>query len=116
MAAGLAGRREAGSGPPADDEDAEVLAMTGTVVTFYSYKGGVGRSFTLANIAVLLARWGYRVLAVDWDLEAPGLHHYFAPILPRQPKGGVIDLAHDFRDGAEKPAAHAIRLELEEGT
>jgi MinD-like ATPase involved in chromosome partitioning or flagellar assembly len=90
--------------------------MTGTVVTFYSYKGGVGRSFTLANIAVLLARWGYRVLAIDWDLEAPGLHHYFAPILPRQPKGGVIDLAYDFLDGAEKPAAHAIRLELEEGT
>jgi len=90
--------------------------MTGTVVTFYSYKGGVGRSFTLANIAVLLARWGYRVLTVDWDLEAPGLHHYFEPILPRQPKGGVIDLAYDFLDGAEKPGAHTIRLDFEEGT
>jgi MinD-like ATPase involved in chromosome partitioning or flagellar assembly len=47
------------------------------IVTFYSYKGGVGRSFCLANIGTLLANWGYQVLCVDWDLEAPGLHHYF---------------------------------------
>ncbi|MGH3757116.1 CATRA system-associated protein [Actinophytocola sp.] len=90
--------------------------MTGTVVTFYSYKGGVGRSFTLANVAVLLARWGYRVLAIDWDLEAPGLHHYFAPMLPKAPEGGVIDLAYDFLVGADVPDAHATRLEVEDGT
>ena len=51
----------------------------GCVITFYSYKGGVGRSFILANVAVTLSRWGYRVLCVDWDLEAPGLAHYFDP-------------------------------------
>lgn len=51
--------------------------MTGSVVTFYSYKGGVGRSFALANIATLLGRWGFRVLCIDWDLEAPGLPYYF---------------------------------------
>lgn len=90
--------------------------MTGTVVTFYSYKGGVGRSFTLANIAVLLARWGYKVLAIDWDLEAPGLHHYFADVLPRQPTGGVVDLAEDFLAGAEKATSHVLRLRLEQGT
>jgi len=89
--------------------------MTGTIVTFYSYKGGVGRSFTLANVAVLLARWGYRVLTVDWDLEAPGLHEYFAPVLPKEPAGGVIDLAYDFLAGKEDPAAHSIRLDLKEG-
>jgi len=43
------------------------------VVTFYSFKGGVGRSLALANIALLLATRGRRVLAVDFDLEAPGL-------------------------------------------
>ncbi len=89
--------------------------MTGTVVTFYSYKGGVGRSFTLANVAVLLARWGYRVLTVDWDLEAPGLHHYFAAELPEPPDGGVIDLAYDFLAGAQGPGAHAIRLNVPSG-
>ena len=49
----------------------------GTIVTFYSYKGGVGRTLALANIGAVLAKWGYRVLCVDWDLEAPGLHLYY---------------------------------------
>jgi MinD-like ATPase involved in chromosome partitioning or flagellar assembly len=89
--------------------------MTGTVVTFYSYKGGVGRSFTLANVAVLLARWGYRVLTIDWDLEAPGLHHYFRPLLSKVPKGGVVDLAADFLAGAKRPSRHAVRLDLAGG-
>ena len=44
-----------------------------TIATFYSYKGGVGRTMAMANVAVLLAQRGLRVLAVDWDLEAPGL-------------------------------------------
>jgi MinD-like ATPase involved in chromosome partitioning or flagellar assembly len=88
---------------------------TGTVITFYSYKGGVGRSFTLANIAVLLARWGYRVLAIDWDLEAPGLHHYFGPKLSEQPTGGVVDLAHDFLAGAKVPGAHAVNVDVDGG-
>jgi MinD-like ATPase involved in chromosome partitioning or flagellar assembly len=87
----------------------------GTVITFYSYKGGVGRSFTLANIAVLLARWGYRVLAIDWDLEAPGLHHYFAPVLSEEPKTGVVDLAHEFLAGAETSGAHAVRVDVDGG-
>jgi cellulose biosynthesis protein BcsQ len=47
------------------------------IVTFYSYKGGVGRSMALANVAYELARKGKRVLMVDWDLEAPGLERYF---------------------------------------
>ena len=49
----------------------------GSVITFFSYKGGVGRSMALVNIAVLLAREGNKVLTVDWDLEAPGLEQYF---------------------------------------
>ncbi|MEV6603668.1 AAA family ATPase [Kutzneria sp. NPDC051319] len=87
--------------------------MTGTVVTFYSYKGGVGRSSTLANVAVLLARWGYRVLAIDWDLEAPGLHHYFEKVMVDPPEGGVIDLASDFLAGKPTPGAHAVQLDVE---
>ena len=53
----------------------------GRVVTFYSYKGGTGRSMALANVAWMLALSGYRVLVVDWDLEAPGIHRYFHPFL-----------------------------------
>ena len=49
----------------------------GSIVTFYSWKGGVGRTMVLANVAVQLARMGSSVLVVDWDLEAPGLERYF---------------------------------------
>src|SRR6478736_4415200 len=51
----------------------------GIVTTFYSFKGGTGRSMAAANTACLLARSGKgkRVLLIDWDLEAPGLHRYF---------------------------------------
>ena len=54
----------------------------GQIITFYSYKGGTGRSMALANIACILAdeqklKNGKGVLMIDWDLEAPGLHRYF---------------------------------------
>ena len=67
------------------------ISMSGTVITFYSYKGGVGRSFALANIAVLLGRWGFRALCIDWDLEAPGLTHYFDPPTEDGQTGSVSD-------------------------
>ena len=52
------------------------------IITFYSYKGGVGRSMALANVATLLSKWGKKVLMIDWDLEAPGLEFFFKPYLP----------------------------------
>ena len=48
--------------------------MTPFTVTFYSYKGGVGRSLLAANIGVLTARRG-KTLLWDLDIEAPGLHN-----------------------------------------
>jgi tetratricopeptide (TPR) repeat protein len=54
----------------------------GEITTFYSYKGGTGRSMALANVAYILATdtsyEGKKVLMIDWDLEAPGLHRYFS--------------------------------------
>jgi Mrp family chromosome partitioning ATPase len=45
-------------------------------VAFYSYKGGVGRSLLLAYAARYLAAiLGKRVVALDFDFEAPGLHY-----------------------------------------
>ncbi|MEU6377658.1 hypothetical protein [Streptomyces sp. NPDC046909] len=68
------------------------------IVTFYSYKGGVGRSMALANIADQLARSGVRVLMVDFDLEAPGLEHFF-PIDHARVRGreGLLDLLLAFK-------------------
>jgi hypothetical protein len=76
--------------------------MLGSIVTFYSYKGGVGRSFALANIAVILAQWGCRVLVIDFDIEAPGLNHYFANLAPHFPAGVL-----DFLDDCKKRAPQA---------
>ena len=65
------------------------------IYTFYSYKGGVGRTMALANIAELFYQVGLKVLMVDWDLEAPGLERFFFPpdeldeVLAQE---GIIDM------------------------
>ncbi|GCD97541.1 FxSxx-COOH system tetratricopeptide repeat protein [Embleya hyalina] len=72
---------------------------SGTVVTFYSYKGGTGRTMALANVAWILASRGKRVLVVDWDLESPGLHRYFHPYLidkRLEDTRGVLDMIRAF--------------------
>lgn len=50
------------------------------IFAFYSYKGGVGRTLSLAHTGIILAatrrQKGYRVLLTDMDLEAPGLDIY----------------------------------------
>ena len=65
---------------------------TPLVVSFFSFKGGVGRTTALALVARRLAMSGKRIMVVDLDLEAPGL----APFFGRDPALGVIDalLAH----------------------
>ncbi|MFI5910774.1 FxSxx-COOH system tetratricopeptide repeat protein [Dactylosporangium sp. NPDC051541] len=81
-------------------------AASGQIVTFYSYKGGSGRTMTLANVAWILASNGYRVLVVDWDLESPGLHRYFHPFLldkELRNSPGVIEMLTGFVTAALQP-------------
>lgn len=71
----------------------------GTIITFYSYKGGTGRTMALANIAWILAQGGKKVLAVDWDLESPGLHKFFQPFIDNDVVAatpGIIELINDY--------------------
>jgi MinD-like ATPase involved in chromosome partitioning or flagellar assembly len=77
-------------------------------ITFYSYKGGTGRSLALANAAWYLARLGRKVVALDFDLEAPGLPYKFC----LDPDGkalavqaGVVDYIYSFMEdgGASRP-------------
>lgn len=78
----------------------------GKIVTFYSYKGGTGRTMALANVAWILAANGYRVLAVDWDLESPGLHRFFQPFMdPRflASTRGVVDMINLYEWDSSKP-------------
>jgi MinD-like ATPase involved in chromosome partitioning or flagellar assembly len=48
------------------------------IVSFFSFKGGVGRTSALVATALTLARNGLRVAIVDLDLEAPGLATIFS--------------------------------------
>jgi cellulose biosynthesis protein BcsQ/tetratricopeptide (TPR) repeat protein len=65
----------------------------GRVVTFYSFKGGTGRTMALANVAWILAANGKRVLAADWDLQSPGLHKFFQPFMSPDvsDQPGIVD-------------------------
>ena len=68
------------------------------IVTFYSYKGGVGRSMAMANVADIMARRGARVLMIDFDLEAPGLEQYFKiPQANARRHPGLVDLLTGFK-------------------
>ncbi len=78
----------------------------GQIITFYSYKGGTGRTMALANVAWILASNGKRVLAVDWDLESPGLHKFFHPFIDQAAivaTPGVIEMIGDFAHAATNP-------------
>jgi MinD-like ATPase involved in chromosome partitioning or flagellar assembly len=82
----------------------------GHIITFYSYKGGTGRTMLLANVAWILASAGKRVLTIDWDLEAPGLHEYFRPFLidsSLSATDGLIDMVVDYSNEAVTPLENA---------
>jgi cellulose biosynthesis protein BcsQ len=72
------------------------------VVTFYSFRGGVGRSLALANVAASLLHKGKRVLVVDFDLEAPG--HPTIPFFGKGNDGpGLVEFVSEFRKSHRAP-------------
>jgi len=74
-------------------------------ITFYSYKGGVGRTLSLAWMARALAARGQRVVALDLDVEAPGLHHKLPPIPEHRDREGFVDLVVRFQRGESPPSS-----------
>lgn len=85
-------------------------------ITFYSFKGGVGRSMAAINVAGILASRGFRVLVIDMDLEAPGLSFLASAARADEPVSqlGFVDFLLDaVRSGADAdlftlPAAEAV--------
>jgi cellulose biosynthesis protein BcsQ len=59
-------------------------------VVFASLKGGVGRSTALSVLAADYARRGKNVLAIDFDLEAPGIGSMLLGV-DRRPPYGTLD-------------------------
>ena len=75
-----------------------MVESTSRIITFYSFKGGVGRSMALANVAWLLAeKYGAKTIAVDWDLEAPGLHRFFG-LKDAEIKTGLMDIIDGYKN------------------
>jgi tetratricopeptide (TPR) repeat protein len=72
------------------------------ITTYYSFKGGVGRTMALVNVGFELARRGRNVLLVDFDLEAPGITTYrqfsHAAVAP-----GVVDYVSQYLETHEAP-------------
>lgn len=55
-----------------------IKTIKAPITSFYSFKGGVGRTTATILTSLLLARQGKKVLLIDFDLEAPGLASVFA--------------------------------------
>jgi hypothetical protein len=88
-------------------EEPPKKSRNGKIITFYSYKGGTGRSMALANVAWILASHGLKVLTIDWDLEAPGLHRYFRPFLDDpelESTPGLVEFFSEFTEGSRRQA------------
>lgn len=77
------------------------------VISFYSYKGGTGRTLLVANLAVYAARLGCSVVMVDLDLEAPGLAYKVLPSPPNRP--GVLE----WLSAPRRPDIEEVAQELE---
>lgn len=94
------------------------MSQRPVIITFYSYKGGVGRSLALANTAYFLALQGKKVVALDFDLEAPGLHYKFSLEHIDIPTG-VLGFLVDSQAQRQVPRVgieHLVSVNLPSGT
>lgn len=73
-------------------------------VTFYSYKGGVGRTLALLNVAIVLARTGNRVAVFDFDLEAPGVDTFPGFNPPHSAQPGLVEFVRTYLQPASRRA------------
>jgi tetratricopeptide (TPR) repeat protein len=94
-------------------------AGVGQIVTFYSFKGGTGRTMALANVAWVLAANGKRVLVADWDLESPGLHRFFQPFMEPEVnrRAGIVDFIRGYEwaiDEADRRGMLSVAAERAE--
>jgi hypothetical protein len=79
----------------------------GRIITFYSFKGGVGRTMALSNVACVLGSNGYRVLLIDAHFDAPGLHRYLRPFLTDRELSTTPGLIEFFGDSEHRDARSA---------
>lgn len=82
------------------------------VITFYSYKGGVGRTMSLVNVASELSKRGRKVLVIDFDLEAPGIPS-FQQFSASESCIGVVDYVSQYIETTVAPDVRDFIVEAQ---
>lgn len=68
-------------------------------ISFFSYKGGVGRTMAITNIASKLVEFGKSVFIIDFDLEAPGVPFKLKNYLNvSEIQHGIVDYIYNFSE------------------
>lgn len=83
-------------------------------IVFYSYKGGVGKSLTAANLAALISRRGETAALLDLDFNAPSIHTKFSATraaIPGEPPGGFLRYFMSCVKVTTDPTAYPLRFE-----
>jgi tetratricopeptide (TPR) repeat protein len=83
-------------------------------LSFYSYKGGVGRSLAVYYMAEQLAKRGKKVVVADFDFEAPGLPYKFK-VKQEDIKIGMVDYVHHFTTNRKLPESlepYLVKVEM----
>jgi MinD-like ATPase involved in chromosome partitioning or flagellar assembly len=84
-------------------------------LVFYSYRGGVGRTMALCNVAARMAEAGDRVLVIDLDLEAPGASVLLGEGRAGE-RSGLLECLQAFREADELPPMDQYIHEVTAGT
>lgn len=85
------------------------------VVTFYSFKGGVGRTLALMNVAAHLVQTGKTVLLVDFDLEAPGLDSFLS-FRSKRNVPGIVEFVCEYLQTNSSPDVRKFVSECDTAT
>ncbi|MCX7047376.1 MAG: hypothetical protein NTX50_18065 [Candidatus Sumerlaeota bacterium] len=85
------------------------------ITTFYSYKGGVGRTLACANYGLYLAKMGQKVFMADMDFEAPGLDSKFPDVDASKCQMGMMDQFFAFSMRHPLPPISSLEVPLAEG-
>jgi len=89
--------------------------LSSPIVTFYSHKGGVGRTTALAAFAAFYAtHYGKKVVMIDCDFEAPGFANFF-DLAHAPPTNGTVEYLLDrlFAGDEVKLKPYAIQISKE---
>lgn len=86
------------------------------IVSFASGKGGVGKSTTVSNLGLLLARSGLTVVLVDLDVGGADLHVLFGELSPQLTLSDFLARRVETLEEVARPVTWCPRLRLIAGT